>query len=82
MVRRPTDESEEFWLSVTKSQLVEKDIEGHITEVLDLSALLEVQKTQQVGQILPLVSIFIWRVFLDCLKRYCLREWMVAYRLI
>ena len=63
MVRRPTDESEEFWLSITKSQLVEKDIEGHITEVLDLSALLEVQKTKQVGQILQLVSIFIWRVF-------------------
>ena len=63
VVRRPTDESEEFWLSVTKSQLVEKDIEGHITEVLDLSALLEVQKTQQVGQILLFMSIFLWRVF-------------------
>ena len=59
VVRRPTDESEEFWLSVTKSQLVEKDIEGHITEVLDLSALLEVQKTLQVGQILLFVSIFL-----------------------
>ena len=83
VVRRPTDESEEFWLSVTKSQLVEKDIEGHITEMLDLSALLEVQKTQQVGEILPFVRTnFYLEGGLYCLKNYCLAEFKFKYRLI
>ena len=75
MVRRPTDESEEFWLSVTKSQLVEKDIEGHITEILYLSALLEVRKTQQVGEILPFVTThFYLEGGLYCLNNYGLEE--------
>lgn len=51
MVKQPADDSEEFWLSVTEHKLVEKDIEGHIIEMLDLSALLHVQVLSQVRNI-------------------------------
>ena len=50
-------DAEEFIITVTKKHIIEKSIEGIITEMLDLSALLDTQHLEQVRLSLSFSSV-------------------------
>lgn len=51
IVKLPSIDAEEFLITISNTQIIEKSIEGIITEKLDLSALLDIQHQQRVSHV-------------------------------